>query len=184
MGKPVKYISKEQLDTLYVHTNKSGLEVAQLLGIGRTTLSRKLKLYGIPEKTISEVRSQKLWHPSENQKRKLSELGRSQTGANSPSWKEGRSWTGRKASPYPIVLIDGKYIKEHRYVMEQHLGRKLLRTEEVHHRDGNKFNNEVENLQIMSKSEHSKLHWSKPERRQLQSEKIKTARASKYWSSR
>lgn len=51
------------------------------------------------------------------------------------------------------ILID-----EHRYVMEKHLGRKLKRNEIVHHIDGNKSNNNIENLTIMSLSEHARLH--------------------------
>ena len=57
-----------------------------------------------------------------------------------------------------LKLKDGSTIDEHRYVMEQHLGRKLLHNEIVHHIDENKSNNNISNLQIMSKSEHSKLH--------------------------
>jgi hypothetical protein len=52
-----------------------------------------------------------------------------------------------------------KRMPEHRYVMEQHLGRKLLRSEDVHHRDGNKLNNELDNLRVMSKKDHTKLHF-------------------------
>jgi hypothetical protein len=37
---------------------------------------------------------------------------------------------------------------EHRYVMEQKLGRKLIDRENVHHIDGNKTNNAPENLEI------------------------------------
>lgn len=42
--------------------------------------------------------------------------------------------------------------------MEKHLGRKLDSSEIVHHKDGNKRNNNISNLEIMSRSEHGKLH--------------------------
>ena len=53
------------------------------------------------------------------------------------------------------------WIFEHRYVMELHLKRKLDRKEYVHHIDGNKLNNSISNLQLMSINEHTKLHHPK-----------------------
>jgi hypothetical protein len=54
---------------------------------------------------------------------------------------------------YPGATKAG-YIMEHRWVMEQQLGRQLTKGEVVHHRDGNKANNAPENLQVMLKSQH------------------------------
>ena len=48
------------------------------------------------------------------------------------------------------------YIMEHRFVMEQVLGRFLQKTEIVHHLDGNKQNNQPENLVVMEKIRHDK----------------------------
>ena len=44
----------------------------------------------------------------------------------------------------------GAYILEHRYVMAKKIGRPLLSTETVHHKDGNKQNNSEDNLQLCS----------------------------------
>jgi hypothetical protein len=46
--------------------------------------------------------------------------------------------------------LPGRRVYEHRYVMEQHLGRKLERWETVHHKDGDKANNELDNLELFS----------------------------------
>ena len=48
--------------------------------------------------------------------------------------------------------------KLHRLIMEEHLGRKLKSSEVVHHIDGNKLNNDISNLKVMTRGEHSKLH--------------------------
>ena len=50
------------------------------------------------------------------------------------------------------------YVYEHILVMEHHLGRQLNKDEVVHHKDFNKSNNQVSNLEIMSRGEHLALH--------------------------
>ena len=50
------------------------------------------------------------------------------------------------------------YVAEHRLVMENEIGRYLTKDEVVHHKDEDTMNNEPSNLQIMTPSEHSKLH--------------------------
>lgn len=50
------------------------------------------------------------------------------------------------------------YVLHHRVVVENHIGRVLDKNEVVHHKDGNKKNNTVENLEILSASEHGFLH--------------------------
>lgn len=56
-----------------------------------------------------------------------------------------------KANPFGFV-------KQHRLVVERDLGRLLRRSEHVHHRDEDKTNNALSNLQVVSKAEHMAIH--------------------------
>jgi len=58
---------------------------------------------------------------------------------------------------HPFARTNG-FVSEHRLVMEKHLGRYLTKDEHVHHKDKNKKNNDISNLQLVSNSEHMKLH--------------------------
>lgn len=57
-----------------------------------------------------------------------------------------------------VRLDDGRVVPEHRFVIEQQLGRKLARAEHVHHRDGDKHNNHLGNLELITASSHAKTH--------------------------
>jgi hypothetical protein len=53
---------------------------------------------------------------------------------------------------------DGRGIKEHIKVMQDHIGRELKEDEVVHHINGDRLDNLLENLQLMTRGEHSRLH--------------------------
>ncbi len=81
-------------------------------------------------------------------------MGLATRGEKHPNYKGGYI----SIAGYKIVSVAGKEMYEHRHVMEQRLGRKLTEDEIVHHIDGVKGRNDPENLQVMTKSEHVKLH--------------------------
>lgn len=58
---------------------------------------------------------------------------------------------------HPNATIRG-YVFEHRVVIENNIGRLLTALEVVHHLNGNKKDNRVENLEVLDCAEHSRLH--------------------------
>jgi len=57
-----------------------------------------------------------------------------------------------------ICLSNGTTVYEHRLIVEEKIKRKLKRKEEVHHINGKRDDNRIENLYLFTKSEHKAYH--------------------------
>lgn len=87
-------------------------------------------------------------------------------GQDKAKQKEGMALT-RRINSLGKRNFDGKYWRvmtmkgnclEHRVIMERRLGRSLIKSEQVHHRDENKTNNDPDNIELTSQSKHMSLH--------------------------
>lgn len=94
--------------------------------------------------------------------------------------KESYVNRGRKAvylPEHPKSNIRG-YVLKSRYLVEQYLGRYLDSWEQVHHCDNDKYNDTLENLDIVSPSNHAHIH--RNSKRKLDYEWIENLREDGY----
>jgi len=96
--------------------------------------------------------------------KKSSEETRKKQSENLPKGEQHHAWKGGKIKNYAgyVMVKDStnprKYHREHRKIIEEALGRPLERWEHVHHIDGSKTNNNIDNLMIVTNEQHRKIH--------------------------
>ncbi len=72
----------------------------------------------------------------------------------------GKGWTDKRGYRWLYLTENGRRRarREHRVIMQQHLGRRLEPWELVHHKDGNPKNNSIENLELQTWGQHTNQH--------------------------
>jgi len=128
------YQNKEWLNQKYWIENKSIREIADDTKRGIYTIYYWLCKSGIKRRTQSE-------------------LSKTRTGKLNACWKGGRV----KNSQGYILIRDSTrqiYEFEHRLVIEKSIGRKLEVWEIVHHKNANRTDNRLENLEIVTRKTH------------------------------
>ncbi len=86
-------------------------------------------------------------------------MGKKHFGASNPNWKGGRLIASngyiliRVGTDHHLSDVRG-YAYEHRLFAEEKIGRRLRPREQVHHIDGNRGNNALENIEVMETLAH------------------------------
>ena len=117
---------------------------------------------GVKEKMFKKERDDKIEEIIERTRTKISKIASEKRGEKTSRWNGGQmirhGYRFIIQPDHPNANALG-YVQEHRLVMEFVLARLLKREEVVHHRDGNRLNNVIENLFVFPNSSvHSKFH--------------------------
>ena len=137
----MRNVTKEQLYDLHHVKDISADEIGKMFGCGGSTVRRRLVAFGIP---------------------KGSGKHRPPQGAEHWSWKGGRYVDGGGyvfiRMPEHMQAMKSGYVAEHRMVASDALGERLETSEEVHHISGDKSDNRPENLIVVRRGRHQKMH--------------------------
>ena len=157
---------------LYVAQGKPMYKIADELGVAIGSVYNYLKKYEIATRKHEDTFTMKGRKLSKEQCEAISKRnkGRSMSAETKAKMAESHRVHGighQKVRTdgyisiyfpdHPKSTKDG-YIMEHILVIENHIGRHLHDDECVHHKNRNRSDNRIENLMLMTKSEHMSLH--------------------------
>jgi transposase-like protein len=153
-------------------SGRSTKEVAKQFDLSYTQVRQRLIKLGVTLRTpgqaaklatpkLSKIRKGKKHRPRSEETRRKMAVAKAGKG-------KGRS--PKRAGYVMITMGEHKYRGEHTVIMEQILGRRLRPGEEVHHKDGDKHNNDPSNLELLTKAEHARLHRRREHGRRMQNQ--------------
>ncbi len=155
---------RSKFKQMYEVEQKSIPEISNLTGVAKSTVRYHLLRAGVVLRDHAQAGimaapkiSQKLAGKnrgprSENVRAKIAE-------ARLAWGQSNASGISRKPNGYfEITRGPNKGRLQHVVIMEEHIGRKIRVDECVHHKDGQRDNNALSNLELLSRSEHARLH--------------------------
>lgn len=159
---------------------KSKLQIAEEIGGTYSGVSYHITKHGIDVGRNASRRSSKT--RSGNIKKALKKkYPNGRIGEAAANWRGGRrikygnglAYIGIYSPNHPYKTKDG-YVMEHRLVMEKKLCRYLAPKEIVHHINGNKRDNRIENLELVSdRGTHTRNHFHRSHRNEDEINQLK-----------
>lgn len=138
VGRQPKTFTRAQIDDMVsmARTGISQKKIADKYGVSQCKMSRIMDAEGV-----------------------VSSKGRSRRGKNHGSWKGGvvvvdKGYVAERIyddDPMHSMRNSSGYVLQHRLVMARHLGRPLTQTENVHHINGIRDDNRLENLELWTR---------------------------------
>ncbi len=144
--------SEEKLRGWYETERLSTRAICRITGVSSPVVRKWMRAFGIQARSISEAKRGQKPAPHTVE---------ASVKARRKHVLPGRPIVGYKINGdgYVMVWRSGRYVKEHREILEKKLGRRLLPQEDGHHKNEVRHDNDPENLELMpSRSEHQKHH--------------------------
>ena len=178
-------MKKETLIERYVDCQQSLTEIAKDYGVTPNAIFYWLIKYGIPRRNKSEAarvlwkrfpekhynRNSASWVGIKRSEETRMKISLAKRGKNHPHWRGGEC---KKDGRVFILAPEHPFCGKSRYVLRSHLvwelnsGMRIQLGEIIHHKDGNRLNDEIENLQWMkNQSEHMRLERKIGEERRI-----------------
>lgn len=176
MSKKIEINNLDQLVSDY-NAGFSFVDLSKKYNISRPTIRKAFKAAGVPLRTMRESAVNRVKQKgysripiTEETKAKMRGPRPQIRGENNPNFRgSGRYsadgvWLTYDAKGYLRRMIKGHpladergYIGEHVYQACLKWGVDAVRGNDVHHKDDNKSNNEIDNLEILSRTEHRRI---------------------------